>query len=125
MKKILSRTELEELLPHLPEAIKLDEAICYLEENVVEAKWKIPTDYKEAIEHFPLDPMIPGVLIIEAMAQAGSVLMYLTIPNGLLKLVSIKEAKFKRAIRPGTDTKIIVEIVSRKMNFVFAKKMSR
>jgi 3-hydroxyacyl-[acyl-carrier-protein] dehydratase len=59
--------------------------------------------------HFPEYPVMPGVLIIEAMAQVGGVLVLKTVPDRKSKLVlfaSIEEAKFRRPVLPG-DTLII------------------
>ena len=51
--------------------------------------------------HFPGEPIMPGVLIIEALAQAGGVLMYEKGYRGILVLASIRSAKFRRPVRPG------------------------
>ena len=71
--------------------------------------------------HFPDRPVMPGVLIIEAMAQAGGVLSHLTHadmdPKPLYFLASVDEARFRRTVGPGDQLIIVVEVdrVSRGM----------
>ena len=71
--------------------------------------------------HFPDHPVMPGVLIIEAMAQAGGVLSHLTHadmdPKPLYFLASVDEVRFRRTVGPGDQLIIVVEVdrVSRGM----------
>jgi 3-hydroxyacyl-[acyl-carrier-protein] dehydratase len=55
--------------------------------------------------HFPENPVMPGVLIIEAMAQTGAILMSKTldadISNTLIYFMGVEQAKFRRPVRPG------------------------
>ena len=51
--------------------------------------------------HFPFEPIMPGVLIIEALAQTGGILMYEKNYTQIKVLASIKHAKFRRIVRPG------------------------
>jgi beta-hydroxyacyl-ACP dehydratase FabZ len=64
--------------------------------------------------HFPGAPIVPGVLIIEAMAQAGAVLLLHDMPNKKDKLVyftGIDNARFRRAVVPGDQMRLTLEIV--------------
>ena len=64
--------------------------------------------------HFPDRPVMPGVLIIEAMAQAGGVLSYLTLidlePKPLFFLAGIGGARFRRTVLPGDQLEISVRV---------------
>ncbi len=54
--------------------------------------------------HFPELPIMPGVLILEALAQAGGILVYLKGKNkdsSIALLINVKNAKFRRPVRPG------------------------
>ena len=64
--------------------------------------------------HFPEIKIMPGVLIVEAVAQAGGVLLYNSIPNPEKKIVvlsKIQRVKFRRIVVPGDQLKLEVEMV--------------
>jgi 3-hydroxyacyl-[acyl-carrier-protein] dehydratase len=64
--------------------------------------------------HFPGYPIMPGVLVIEAMAQAGAILMMSELPDRHSKLIlftGIDEAKFRGAITPGDQLRFEIEVV--------------
>lgn len=64
--------------------------------------------------HFPGEPIMPGVLIVEAMAQAAAVLMLHDMPDSQSKLVfftGIDKARFRRTVVPGDRLHITVEVV--------------
>lgn len=64
--------------------------------------------------HFPGRPVMPGVLLIEGMAQAGGLLLLSDIPNReskLLYFASIEEAKFRRPVVPGDQIRYELEVL--------------
>lgn len=64
--------------------------------------------------HFPGNPVMPGVLIVEAMAQVAGVLVLGPMPDRRRKLVflaKIEEASFRRPVRPGDQLRIEVELL--------------
>ncbi len=65
--------------------------------------------------HFPGFPIMPGVLMIEAMAQAGGALLLTEIPDRDSKLMvftGIERARFRKPVTPGDQVKIVVEVLA-------------
>jgi 3-hydroxyacyl-[acyl-carrier-protein] dehydratase len=65
--------------------------------------------------HFPGKPIMPGVLIIESMAQTGGLLLLQEVPdreNKLLYFVAIDNARFRRPVIPGDQLKIEVNVIA-------------
>lgn len=70
--------------------------------------------------HFPGNPIMPGVLIIEALAQTGGVLLLQEIPdreNKLLYFVALDEARFRRPVFPGDQLRLEVTVLSCRTTF--------
>ena len=70
--------------------------------------------------HFPGNPVMPGVLVLEALAQAGGLLAWETAEKtesiSLLYLVGIENARFKQMVRPGDRLILKVDLGKRKRN---------
>lgn len=65
--------------------------------------------------HFPGHPIMPGVLVIEAMAQAGGIIMMHELPDRQEKLVvftGIERAKFRQQVTPGDQLRIEIEVLA-------------
>jgi 3-hydroxyacyl-[acyl-carrier-protein] dehydratase len=70
--------------------------------------------------HFPSHPILPGVLIVEALAQIGGILAYATEPfdasTSLMYFLGIDKAKFRRPVRPGDRLDLEVAVVHHRTN---------
>ena len=70
--------------------------------------------------HFPGAPVMPGVLIIECMAQVAGVMIYRDMPDKDRKLIyftGIENAKFRRPVLPGDQLRIEMQLLNRRNNF--------
>ena len=101
----LGKREIEQILPHRDPFLLLDEVV-ELEPGVrVVARKLVREDEWYLAGHFPDRPIMPGVLMVEAMAQAGAVAALSAEENrGKLALFAgIDDVRFKRVVRPGDE----------------------
>lgn len=70
--------------------------------------------------HFPVRPIMPGVLILEALAQAGGILAYASDPfdatTSLMFFLGVDKAKFRRTVEPGDRLDLYVEVLHHRSN---------
>ena len=120
MRMILDTTEIQKILPHRYPFLMVD-AIEEMEKvkRIVGIK-NVTINELHFQGHFPGQPIMPGVLIIEAMAQTGGLLLLLEIPernNKLLYFVAIDDARFCRPVVPGDQLKLEVKVISWRGDF--------
>ena len=111
---ILDTNDIQKILPHRYPFLMVD-AVLEIEriKRIVGVK-NVSINEGFFQGHFPGQPILPGVLIIEAMAQTGGLLLLLEIPdreNKLLYFVAVDEARFRRPVVPGDQLRYEVEIV--------------
>ncbi|AFS77296.1 (3R)-hydroxymyristoyl-[acyl-carrier-protein] dehydratase FabZ [Gottschalkia acidurici 9a] len=111
---MLDNIQIQKLIPHRYPFLLVDK-ILELEEGKRAVGLKNVTANEPFFQgHFPGNPLMPGVLIVEAMAQVGTVvLMSLEEYRGKLAVFAgIDKVRFKKQVRPGDTLKIEVELTS-------------
>ena len=117
---ILSKEEIKRYIPHREPFLFVDEVIDFDSEKSIKATVTFDKDAYFFKGHFPDNPVVPGVIIVEAMAQAGGVLIYKSFEESLLgltpALVGIDKVKFKSPTLPGNMLVMETVLVKRKLN---------
>src|SRR5277367_5001670 len=108
--------EIRDILPHRYPFLLVDRILELEPERIVGIK-NVTVNEPFFVGHFPDFPVMPGVLIVETMAQVAGVLVLSQIPDRKSKLVllaSVEQAKFRRPVRPGDQLRIEMKLTRRK-----------
>jgi len=108
----LGREQIEEILPHRDPFLFLDEVLVLEPGERVVARKQVRQDEWFLTGHFPGRPIMPGVIIVEAMAQTGAVAVLADEANrGKLALFAgINDVRFKRMVLPGDELELTCEL---------------
>jgi len=101
-------------LPHRYPFLLVDRILEYEKEKRIVGIKNVTFNEPFFTGHFPGRPIMPGVLIIEAMAQIGGVLLlqeHDLREKGLVYLVGIDNAKFRKTVIPGDQLKLVVDVL--------------
>jgi 3-hydroxyacyl-[acyl-carrier-protein] dehydratase len=112
---LMDVNEIQKYLPHRYPFLLIDRVLEVEHFKRIVAIKNITNNEPFFQGHFPGKPVMPGVLILEAMAQTGGLLLLLEIPDRdkkLLYLASIDDVKFRRPVVPGDQLRIEVDILA-------------
>jgi 3-hydroxyacyl-[acyl-carrier-protein] dehydratase len=106
------RDAIESILPHRAPFLLLDEVVEMVPGERVAATYRVPEDGWWFAGHFPERPVMPGVLIVEAMAQTGAVAVLAEEENRgrIAFFAGIDDCRFKRVVSPGETLSLVCEI---------------
>lgn len=113
VKKTLSSEEIQQLLPHRYPFLLVDKIIDYVPGKKAVGVKNITVNEPQFQGHFPLRPLMPGVLIVEAMAQVGGIILK-QLPgyeDGLFVFAGIDKVRFRRQVVPGDQLIMTAELL--------------
>lgn len=102
-------------LPHRYPFLLIDRIVEFIPQKRCVAIKSVTINEPFFQGHFPGHPIMPGVLVIEAMAQAGGIIMMYELPDREQKLVvftGIERAKFRQPVTPGDQLRIEVDVLA-------------
>ncbi|MEO0128090.1 MAG: 3-hydroxyacyl-ACP dehydratase FabZ [candidate division WOR-3 bacterium] len=102
--------EIKKILPHREPFLFVDEVLEISDKRIV-AKRTIKSDEYFFKGHFPSEPIMPGVLIVEAIAQTGGVMLLRKYPGAIPLFMGIDKARFRKIVRPGDTLIMEVELL--------------
>ncbi len=127
MKQTLTKTEIKKLIPHREPILLVDEVTAWEAHKWIKAKRFFPENDIYFEGHFPGDPYLPGMLTVEAIAQAAAILTSISeqidVTNGYYVFTGITNVKLAAPVRPGDTLMIEAEKIRDKLGiYVFAGK---
>ncbi len=110
---VLDINGIMKLMPHRPPFLLLDKVLELSDSHVVGLK-NVTMNEPFFVGHFPKEPVMPGVLQVEALAQAGGILVLASVPdpeNYSTYFIKIDKVKFKRKVVPGDTLIFKIELI--------------
>jgi len=114
-KTTMDIVEIMAILPHRYPFLLIDRVVEMERKTRIVAIKNVSVNEPHFVGHFPDYPIMPGVLQVEAMAQAGGALLLTEIPDRedkLMVFTGIEEARFRRPVLPGDQLRIEVTVVN-------------
>ena len=118
-------TEIQKYLPHRYPFLLIDRVIEFEQDKRVVCIKNVTINEPIFTGHFPVTPVFPGVLIVEALAQASGILAFRsrqrTLDDGYIYyLAGTDKTKFKRSVIPGDQLRLEVEIINLRQHWMKA-----
>ena len=111
-----------DLLPHRYPFILVDRVLDFDKGKTITGLKNVSMGEQFFLGHFPGEPVMPGVLILEGMAQVGALLAYLSAPemigNKLVFFAGLDNVRFRKVVRPGDQLILKLEMIKQKTRLV-------
>ena len=111
---------IQQVLPHRYPFLLVDRVLELEPKKRIVAIKNVTVNEEYFLGHFPGHPVVPGVLLLEALAQAGGILLLHDMPDRqdkLLYFTGIERAKFRRPVVPGDQVRLEIEILNLRATF--------
>lgn len=120
----MNRDEIKQIIPHREPMLLVDEAIV-IDENTAEGKYHVRGDEWFLQGHFPGNPVVPGVILCEMMAQTGAVILANRINGATPYFTGLNLVKFRQKVLPGDTLDITCQLTRERGMFFFAKAVGK
>lgn len=122
MNESIDITKILELIPHRYPFLLVDKVLSYAKLDYLTAIKNVTMNEPFFQGHFPGNPIMPGVLMLEALAQASAILSNLSrTPRDGYQFIyffaGIDNAKFKQIVKPGDQLRLEVKLIGQKRDF--------
>jgi len=116
MERPMTQDQIKKIIPHRDPFLWVSRVMDITEEKSIHAQLDVDENLELFKGHFPDQPVFPGVLMVEAIAQAGAILL---LSEDSLKgktpfFGGIDECRFKRIVKPGETLDLHVEVIKKK-----------
>ena len=116
----MTREEVKEFLPHREPMLLID-SLEIDSDNIAHGKYHVTGEEFFLMGHFPGNPVVPGVIQCEIMAQASGLLLGDDIKGKVPLYAGINNVRFKQPVRPGDTIEITAKITNRRGPIVFVE----
>jgi 3-hydroxyacyl-[acyl-carrier-protein] dehydratase len=115
MEGLMDQAYIKQIIPHRDPFLWVSR-VMKLDETKIHAQLDVDASNPVFEGHFPVQPVFPGVLIVEALAQTGAILLMQdeSLKGKIPFFGGIDECRFKRVVSPGETLDLHVEVIKRK-----------
>ena len=120
---IYNSNEIQEIIPHRYPFLLIDTIDEIIDNKKIIGHKCVSANEMQFMGHFPQKHVMPGVLILESLAQCGAVLLLSQEDNKgkIAYFAGVDKARFKRQVIPGDKMQLVVELTNQRGNIGFAK----